>query len=46
MDAGKTIKFLSIGVNHNCILLDDMTSMKCFGNNDSGQLGQGDTVKL
>lgn len=27
-----------------CIVYDDMISMKCFGVNNSGQLGQGDMM--
>ncbi|CAN0383720.1 unnamed protein product, partial [Pylaiella littoralis] len=33
---------LSVGTDHACVLLDD-ASVKCFGMNDYGQLGQGDT---
>ena len=33
------------GYNHNCVILDN-SSIKCWGLNDSGQLGQGDTSNL
>lgn len=40
---GLTAKSLTAGDHHTCVLLDD-DSVKCFGNNDRGQLGQDDTV--
>lgn len=43
VDAGKTVKMLSSGETHNCIVYDDMITMKCMGSNNYGQLGQGDT---
>ncbi|CAM9653843.1 unnamed protein product, partial [Hapterophycus canaliculatus] len=33
---------LCVGTDHACVLLDD-ASVKCFGLNDFGQLGLGDT---
>lgn len=42
IDPGKTIKLISAGNLHTCIVYDDMVSMKCFGANENGQLGQGD----
>ncbi|CAM9484513.1 unnamed protein product, partial [Ectocarpus fasciculatus] len=33
---------LAVGTDHACVLLDDAT-VKCFGQNNYGQLGQGDT---
>jgi alpha-tubulin suppressor-like RCC1 family protein len=36
------VKKISIGGEHSCAILDDYT-VKCWGLNDSGQLGQGDT---
>lgn len=44
IDIGKTIKLITAGDSHTCILYDDMTSMKCFGRNNAGQLGQGDSI--
>lgn len=44
VDSGKTVKLMAAGVSSSCIAYDDMTSMKCFGYNNYGQLGQGDTV--
>lgn len=40
--AGPTI---ATGATHACALLDDH-SVKCWGGNDSGQLGRGDTLAL
>jgi alpha-tubulin suppressor-like RCC1 family protein len=34
---------LSAGLFHSCVVLDD-SSLKCFGRNDAGQIGQGDKV--
>ena len=39
----RTAKALAAGWAHTCALLDD-DSVKCWGNNESGQLGLGDTV--
>lgn len=43
LDSGKKIAFISAGNNFNCIVYDDQLTMKCFGQNDLAQLGQGDT---
>lgn len=43
LDSSKRIKYLSSGFSHNCILYDDEYTLKCFGSNIDGQLGQGDT---
>lgn len=43
IDSSKTIKLMSGGSMHHCIVYDDMTSMKCIGFSNYGQLGQGDT---
>ena len=37
------IKLLSGGRFHFCIVYDDLITYKCVGNNEYGQLGQGDT---
>ena len=39
---GRTAKSLTAGDHHTCVLLDD-DSVKCFGRNNRGQLGQDDT---
>lgn len=38
---GRTAKQLSLGVSHSCAVLDTEV-VKCWGNNDHGQLGRGD----
>ncbi len=40
---GATATAISVGVNTSCALLTG-GDVKCWGNNDKGQLGQGDTV--
>ena len=40
--AGGTVKAISVGGSHSCAILDDDT-LKCWGENRSGQLGLGDT---
>ncbi len=42
IDSGRTISFVTAGEYHICIAYDDMATMKCFGDNSMGQLGQGD----
>ena len=42
MGSGKTVRAITTGDSHTCTLLDN-ASLKCWGKNDSGQLGQGDT---
>lgn len=44
LGTGRTAKALAGGVLHTCALLDDET-VKCWGNNTGGELGQGDTVQ-
>jgi alpha-tubulin suppressor-like RCC1 family protein len=39
---GRSAVQVSCGYSHTCVLLDN-SSVKCFGANDSGQLGLGDT---
>jgi alpha-tubulin suppressor-like RCC1 family protein len=41
LGAGKTAAAISATGSHTCALLNDGT-IKCWGSNDSGQLGQGD----
>ncbi len=43
LGTGRTAKALAAGSGHTCAVLDD-DSVKCWGANFSGQLGQGDTV--
>lgn len=43
LGAGRTAKSVAAGGTHNCALLDNDT-VKCWGDNAFGQLGQGDTV--
>lgn len=42
LGAGRAVSEVSVGGGHACALLDDGT-VKCWGYNDSGQLGAGDT---
>jgi alpha-tubulin suppressor-like RCC1 family protein len=44
LGTGRTAAQLTLGDSWTCALLDDGT-VKCWGHNFSGQLGQGDTVK-
>jgi alpha-tubulin suppressor-like RCC1 family protein len=41
LGAGKTARAISTGDRHTCAILDN-ASIKCWGKNDSGQLGLGD----
>ena len=43
LGAGRTAKALSAACSHTCVALDD-ESVKCWGYNDYGQLGLGDTA--
>ena len=42
LGAGRTATAISAGTSHTCVILDD-GSIKCWGWNFLGQLGQGDT---
>jgi E3 ubiquitin-protein ligase HERC3 len=42
LGTGRSAVQITAGFNHSCALLDDAT-VKCWGGNDYGQLGQGDT---
>jgi alpha-tubulin suppressor-like RCC1 family protein len=42
LGSGRNAKAIVAGNFHNCVMLDN-SSIKCWGLNDSGQLGQGDT---
>jgi cysteine-rich repeat protein len=44
LGVGRTARQVSIGLEHACALLDDGT-VKCWGANDEGQLGAGDTLQ-
>ena len=41
LGAGRTARAISAGDRHTCVVLDN-TSLKCWGKNESGQLGLGD----
>jgi uncharacterized protein YjbI with pentapeptide repeats len=43
LGAGRTAKAISAGFQYTCALLDN-NSIKCWGINNSGQLGQDDTI--
>lgn len=43
LGAGRTATALALGLQHTCALLDN-GSVKCWGNNAFGQLGQGNTA--
>jgi cysteine-rich repeat protein len=42
LGASKTVSAIAVGASHTCALLDDR-SVKCWGDNQFGQLGRGDT---
>lgn len=42
LGTGRTVKKLAAGATHACVILDD-NSLKCWGSNDWGALGLGDT---
>lgn len=44
LGAGRSVKSLARGVTHNCALLDN-GQVKCWGHNDWGITGQGDTTR-
>jgi alpha-tubulin suppressor-like RCC1 family protein len=44
LGAGRTAKAITVGGVHTCVILDDK-SVKCWGDNDSGQLGYDDTAR-
>ena len=41
---GRTAKAIDTGLQHTCAILDNNT-LKCWGNNNFGQLGYGDTTR-
>lgn len=43
LGTGRTVVNLAVGYEHICAILDD-SSIKCWGKNDYGQLGYGDTI--
>ena len=45
LGSGKTARAISAGDSHTCAVLDN-ASLKCWGKNDSGQLGQENTNNL
>ncbi|HMV65209.1 MAG TPA: hypothetical protein PKA64_00065, partial [Myxococcota bacterium] len=45
LGAGRTAVEVTTGPTHSCALLDDAT-VRCWGSNDYGQLGQGNTTKI
>jgi alpha-tubulin suppressor-like RCC1 family protein len=42
LGTGRTARQIAAGQNHTCALLDN-NAVKCWGYNNSGQLGRGDT---
>ena len=45
LGSGKTARAITAGDSHTCAVLDN-ASLKCWGKNDSGQLGMGNTNNL
>ncbi|MBI5508645.1 MAG: hypothetical protein HY903_07820 [Deltaproteobacteria bacterium] len=45
LGTGRTATAVAAGIFHTCVLLDD-GSVKCWGGNTAGQLGQGNTRQL
>ncbi|WP_437648574.1 RCC1 domain-containing protein [Sorangium sp. So ce362] len=43
LGASRTARAVATGANHTCVLLDNNT-VKCWGENGSGQLGRDDTI--
>jgi alpha-tubulin suppressor-like RCC1 family protein len=43
LGVGRTAKAITVGQQHTCVILDD-NNVKCWGANDSGQLGYSDMV--
>ena len=44
LGTGRTVKKITAGDNHNIVILDNGT-VKCWGDNQFGQLGYGDTIQ-
>lgn len=42
LGTGRTATDIAVGITHSCAVLDDET-LKCWGSNAHGQLGQGNT---
>ncbi|MFM7047214.1 MAG: RCC1 domain-containing protein, partial [Actinomycetota bacterium] len=45
LGAGRTVRAVTAGALHTCVLLDD-ASVKCFGEGDNGRLGSGSTADI
>ena len=45
LGTGRTVTSVASGLKHNCAVLDD-GSIKCWGDNNSGQLGIGDRTEV
>jgi alpha-tubulin suppressor-like RCC1 family protein len=44
MGSGITVKSIAAGGNHTCAILDNSSAVMCWGKNDQGQLGLGNTT--